>query len=178
MSLDPKDERLPFLRGAGRYIGDITPAGCLHMAFLRSPFASAAITRIDKAAAEAAEGVVAVYTGRDLEGSVLPIEARMDEADWFSYRQTAWPVIATDRVRFVGEVVAAVIATDIYRAEDACELIEIDYEPGPVVADLTTALADGAPLVHAGIPNNEMFDSHLVTDGATDPIASAPVSVS
>ena len=178
MSFDPKDERLPFLRGAGRYIDDIAPAGCLHVAFLRSPFASAEIARIDKAAAEAAPGVVAVYTGRDLEGSVAPIEARMDEAEGYAYRKTAWPAIATDRVRFVGEAVAAVVAIDIYRAEDACELIEIDYDPGPVVADLAGALADGAPLVHAGISGNTMFDSRHVTDAQTDPIAAAPVRVS
>ena len=144
MNIDPQDERIPFLSGHGRYIDDVDPPGCLRIAFLRSPFAAATITRIDTTAAEAAEGVVAVYTGADLAAEVSPISARMDEADWYSYRETAWPAIATDRVRFVGELVAAVVATDTYRAEDACALMEVEFDAGPVVADVEAALATAA----------------------------------
>ncbi len=178
MSIDPLDERVPLLSGRGRYIDDVAPAGCLHIAFLRSPFAAAEIIGIDTGSAEAAEGVIAVLTGAALAGRVAPMAARMDEADWYSYRETDWPAIAVDRVRFVGEPVAAVVATDLYRAEDACALIEVGYGSAPVVADVEAALAPGAALVHAEIEDNTMFRSRMVTDPEADPIAVAPVRIS
>ncbi len=177
MSIDPLDERVPFLSGRGRYIDDVAPAGCLHVAFLRSPFAAAEIVEIDTAAAETAQGVVAVLTGRELARNVAPIAARMDEADWYSYRRTDWPAIAVDRVRFAGELVAAVVATDPYRAEDACTLIEARYEPADAVADVEAALAPGATRLHSGIEDNTMFRSRVITDPESDPIATAPVRV-
>ena len=177
MSIDPLDERVPFLSGRGRYIDDVAPAGCLHIAFLRSPFAAAEIARIDTAAARTADGVIAVFTGPALAGGVAPIAARMDEADWYGYRETDWPALAVDRVRFAGELVAAVVAADLYRAEDACALIEAVYEPVDTVADVEAALAPGAAPVHSGIEDNIMFRSRMVTDPETDPIGAAPVRV-
>ena len=174
MSGGPGDERYPLLRGQGRFIDDLRPPGCLHLAFVRSPYAAARIVGVDAAAARRAPGVAAVLTARDLDGQMGPIEARMDEADWYAYRPTAWPALAGDRVRFAGEAVAAVAAADPYRAEDACALVAVDYEPGPVVADMSAALAAGAPRVHAEIADNVMFRSRHAEGAGPDPIAAAP----
>ena len=177
MTIDANDERLPFLTGRGRYIDDIDPPGCLHVAFLRSPLPSAAITAVDTSAAAAAEGVVRVFAGTDLTGHVLPIEARMDEATWYSYQQTSWPVIAATEVRFVGEIVAAVVASNLYAAEDACALIDVDFEPVDPVTDVDAALADGARRVHAALTDNKLFRSVFSTDEAADPFQTAAFRV-
>src|SRR5256884_2770997 len=114
-----------FLRGRGNYVDDLELPGMLHMVILRSPHAHARITSIDTAAASAAPGVVAVVTG-----------------DLMAQHKLAWmptlsgdtqAVLATDKVRFQGQEVAAVVAESKYAAEDAVGLIEVDYEVLPVV---------------------------------------------
>ncbi len=177
MTTGVRDEGLPLLTGGGRYLDDIAPPGCLHVAFLRSPWPSAAIAHVDAGAAASAPGVVRVFAGADLAGRVLPIEARMDEADWYRYQRTSWPVVAVDEVRFVGEIVAAVVAADAYAAEDACARIEVGYEPIAPVAHVDAALADGARRVHAALADNLLFRSAFVTDAAADPFPTAPVAV-
>jgi carbon-monoxide dehydrogenase large subunit len=168
MTIDWSDERMPALTGQGRYVDDIAPDGCLHVVFLRSPHASARITAIDTAAAAGCAGVRRIFIGSDLAG-VAPIEARMDEADWYSYRKTSWPVIAVDEVRYVGEAVAAVVADHPYAAEDACALIEIAYEPTEAIVDARAGAAAGARRVHDGHDHNVLFSSRFKTEAADDP---------
>ena len=175
---DGTDDLRPLVLGRGRFVDDLDPPGCLHVHFLRSPFARARIVRIDKTAASAADGVVRVFSGADLAGATAPVAARMDEADWYRYRPTAWPLIAETEIRFAGEIVAAIVARDAYAAEDAAALVDVEYEPGDPVADAARALEDGAPLVHEALGSNVLFESRFVSDPDADPFAAAPVVVS
>ncbi len=172
------DDLRAMVLGRGRFVDDFDPPGCLHVHFLRSPFARARIAGIDAAAARAADGVVRVFLGSDLAAATAPITARMDEADWYRYRPTAWPLIAETEIRFAGEIVAAVVARDPYLAEDAAALIDIDWRPEDPVADLEAALRDGAPPVHETLGGNTLFESRFVSDADDDPFARAPVVVS
>ena len=175
---DDTDDRRPLVLGRGRFFDDFDPPGCRHVYFLRSPFARARITGIDCRTARAADGVVEIFLGSDLAGATAPIAARMDEADWYRYRPTAWPLIADTEIRFAGEIVAAIVARDPYAAEDAAALIDVAYEPEDPVADVAAALADGAPLVHETVAGNTLFESRFVSDPDADPFATAPVVVS
>ncbi|HYJ60167.1 MAG TPA: carbon monoxide dehydrogenase, partial [Actinomycetota bacterium] len=118
-----EDDR--FIRGRGNYIDDVKLPGMLHMAILRSPFAHATINGIDTAAASAVPGVVAVVTGE--------LMAQHNLAWMPTMSGDTQAVLATDKVRFQGQEVAAVIADDPYTAKDALELIDVDYEPLAVV---------------------------------------------
>src|SRR5438128_11630352 len=120
-----EDDR--FIRGKGNYVDDITLPGMLHMAILRSPFAHARIRSIKSSAAQAVPGVVAVVTGELLTQHKLA---------WMpTLSGDTQAVLATDKVRFQGQEVACVIATDPYVARDAAALIEADYEVLPAVVD-------------------------------------------
>jgi len=132
-----EDER--FIRGKGNYVDDVKLPGMLHMELLRSPFAHARIASIDTSAAEALPGVVAVVTGETM--------AAHDLAWMPTLSGDTQAVLATDKVRFQGQEVAAVVAEDPYVAKDALELIDVDYEPLPVVTSPQQALASGAPLI-------------------------------
>src|SRR5207247_8159410 len=134
-----RKEDARFIVGRGNYIEDIKLPGMLHMAILRSPFAHATINSIDTSQAAALPGVVAVVTG-----------------DLLAEHKLAWmptlsgdtqAVLATDKVRMQGQEVACVIAEDPYVAHDALELIDVDYEPLPVVTTPQAALEDGAPVI-------------------------------
>jgi aerobic carbon-monoxide dehydrogenase large subunit len=132
-----EDER--FVRGHGNYVDDITLPGMLHMAILRSPFAHARIRSIDTARAQELPGVVVVVTGELLAEHNLA---------WMpTLSGDTQAVLATDKVRMQGQEVACVIAEDPYVAHDALELIDVDYEPLPVVITPQQALADGAPVI-------------------------------
>jgi len=132
-----EDER--FVQGAGRYVDDIVLPGMLHLALLRSPVPHARIVSIDTAAAAAVEGVVAVLTGRDLEAYNLA---------WMpTLSGDTQAVLATDKVRFQGQEVAAVIAESPYAAYDALDLIDVEYDMLPPVLTPQQALAEGAPLI-------------------------------
>jgi CO/xanthine dehydrogenase Mo-binding subunit len=146
-----EDPRL--LKGQGQYVDDIHRPGMLHGAVLRSPYAHARINSIDVSNALALPGVHLVLTAADLGptvGGPLPLliphpaltEPRTQRA------------LAVDEVRYVGEAVAFVVATNRYVAEDALELIEVDYEPLPVVSVLDEATSEDGPLVHADVARN------------------------
>ena len=170
-------ERVPLLRGEGRFVDDIRLPGTAHVAFARSVHARARIVSIDVDAARSAPGVIAVLTGRDLQGHVRPISARLEPGGSDLYRQTDWHPVAVAEVRYVGEIVAAVVAADRYRAEDAAELVEVVYDPLPAVVDLETARADDTPPVHAEIGDNVLFHTRRVVEGDGDPFEHAPVRV-
>ncbi len=128
-----------FLRGKGNYIDDLTLPGMLHMAILRSPHAHARIKSVDTSAAAAKPGVIAVVTGE------LMAQHKLAWMPTLSYDTQA--VLATDKVRFQGQEVAAVIAETKYQAEDARDAIEVDYEVLPAVISPDGAKAEGAPLI-------------------------------
>jgi carbon-monoxide dehydrogenase large subunit len=133
-------EDLRFLRGRGEYVDDIARPGLLHAVILRSGVAHGRIVRIDAAAALARPGVHAVITAADI-GRVPSIPLRQEQLE--AFRPFEQPVIASGRVRYVGEPVAVVIAENAALAEDAAEAVAIDIAPLPVVAD--RASADGGP---------------------------------
>jgi len=141
------------IRGAGRYVDDLQPAGCLHAVFLRSHLAHATIARIDFTAASTAPGVVAVWSAADLADlEPLEIEAAVDGMPVPERR-----VLASGRVRHVGEAVAMLIAESPAQARDALELIEIDFEPLPAVTDMEHALREDASLLYPDLGSNLAF---------------------
>ncbi len=149
-----EDPRL--ITGAATYVDDIEMPGMHHACILRSPHAHARIRRLDTAAAEQHPGVVAVFTGEATkEVGPVPCAASLP-----GLRVPRHTVLATDRVYYVGHPVAVVVATDRYLARDAVDLIEVDYEPLPAVADPERALAPGAPAVHPEWPDNIAFTYH------------------
>ncbi|HEX2182250.1 MAG TPA: xanthine dehydrogenase family protein molybdopterin-binding subunit [Rubrobacteraceae bacterium] len=135
-----EDRRL--LRGLGHFVDDVNLAGQLWMRVLRAPLAHARIEGIDAEAALAFPGVEAVLTGEDLEG-IPPIPVRT--ASEHRLDEFLQPVLASERVRYVGEPVAVVVADDPYLAEDAAELIEVSYEALPVALDAREAVEADAP---------------------------------
>jgi aerobic carbon-monoxide dehydrogenase large subunit len=151
-----RNEDARLLAGRAQFIDDVNLPGMLHAAFLRSPYAHARLRSIDVAPALAREGVVAVYTAKDLgdywrPGPVI-VPAPPVEGAVFNER-TQVPLVK-DKARHVGEPVAMVVATSRYIAEDAAAEIAVDWEPLPVAAELAAAAAPGAPRVHDDLPDN------------------------
>jgi aerobic carbon-monoxide dehydrogenase large subunit len=156
-----EDDR--FIRGAGTYVDDISLPGMLHMAILRSPVAHARIVSIDSSAATALPGVVAVITGNDLVAHNLA---------WMpTLSGDTQAVLATDKVRFQGQEVAAVIAETPYAARDGLELIDVEYDELPVLVNPFKALEDGAPLIRddkEGQDSNRCYSWETGDKAATD----------
>ncbi len=148
----PRKEDGRFIRGKGKYVDDVRLPGMLHSAILRSPFAHAKINNVDVSAALEQPGIHAVITGKDLEEQGLawmPTLAGDTQA-----------VLAADKVRFQGQEVAFVVADDRYVAQDALELIDVDYEPLDVIVDSRKALDEGAPIIRddkEGQEDNTIF---------------------
>ncbi len=144
----PDDAAL--LRGRARFVDDIKPSGCLHVALLRSPLSHASIANIDVSAAGRAPGVHLVVTGKDARLGCQPIHTEL-AAD---VRCPDRNVLAVDKVRFVGEAYAAVVADSRCAAEDAAGLVDVDLEELPAVTSFEGAVATGAALVHESVPGN------------------------
>ena len=157
-----EDPRL--ITGTASYTDDIKLPGMAHAAILRSPYAHARIKSIDTSAAEAADGVVAVFTGADIDLAPIPCAWHVPDSD---IKLVDHPALASDVVRYQGDGVAVVVADCRYAAEDALELIEVDYEPLPVVMEPDKALEDGAPQLHEDAPNNQAFH-WVMAGGDTD----------
>src|SRR6478736_1244177 len=143
----PRVEDPDLVQGKGDYVDDLVVDGALHLAFVRSPFAHARIHVADVETARAAPGVVGVFTAADLD---LPAGYLFFEVN----AGCARPPLATDRVRFVGEPVAVIVAETRAQAVDAVELVDVDYDPLPVVVDMEEALAPGAPLQFDDLGSN------------------------
>jgi len=145
-----EDARL--LTGAGTFVDDVVRPGLLHACFVRSPHARARIAAIDPTAALALPGVQAVFTAADLNPDV--------RAAWYTgtgqVPDTPRPPLAEGEARFAGDLIALVVADNRYLAEDAVELVEVDYEPLPAVADYSTAAAaaEAGAFVHEGYDGN------------------------
>ena len=168
-----EDARL--LTGRGTFVDDISLPGMLHACFVRSPFARAAIRSIDTSAALAAPGVRFVFTAADLNPDV--------KEQWHTSigplsPETPRPPLAEGEVRFVGDPVALVVADDRYLAEDAAELVDVDYEPLPAVVDYREA-ADATDLVHQAHGSNVITSlDGLPLSAMEDTLASAAHVVS
>src|SRR5438477_3377599 len=151
-----EDPRL--LRGSGSYVDDIDPPGVLHAAILRSPYGHARFDHLDTSAARAYPGVRAVYAAADLGDFNQPAPLVVPHPS-LTHGRTQRP-LAVDKVCFIGEAVAMVVADDRYIAEDAVALIEVDWQPLPAVVDFRLGARHGQPLVHEDVPNN--VAAHLV----------------
>src|SRR5947209_14001893 len=159
-----EDGRL--LRGEGQFADDLQPDGCLHVALLRSPVGSGRIRALDTSSAKAAAGVSAVFTAADLEVSCRQLAVHLTTPGAVAPER---PILAGDRVRFAGEMMAAVVAGSRYQAADAVELLQPEIDSLPAVVTLEDALAEGAPLVHEAVPENLFYLAHRTygdVDGA------------
>jgi aerobic carbon-monoxide dehydrogenase large subunit len=146
---DPK-----LIRGLGQYVDDLKLPDMLHVAILRSPYAHAKIKSLETDASRQHPGVVAVVTGSDIKDHIgtLPVSGGNK-----TLRVPKHYVLAIDKVCYVGEGIAAVIAEGRYTARDALDLVRVEYEPLPVVTDPEKALASGSPVIHSEWPDNVAF---------------------
>jgi carbon-monoxide dehydrogenase large subunit len=164
-------EDLRFLTGRGRYLDDLAFAALAHMVVLRSPHAHARVKRIDVAAARAMPGVLAVLTAAEAEADGLaPLRpsAEANAQTGEPFRFTPQPLLARDKVRYVGEPVALVVAERRDEAQDAAERVRVDYDPLPAVTNAAAARAAGAPVVAADVPGNLCFEWRTGDGAAVD----------
>src|SRR5262247_3664994 len=152
-ALSPRETKKLVL-GRGSYVGDLAAPGMLHAAFVRSPHAHARILRIDAEAARRQPGIVAVLTGHDLARVTAPLRIAPPIEGLVPMEMTTLP---TDKVRFVGDLVACVIGEQCYQVEDACALVDVEYESLPAVIDPEHAQDSGLPLVDETIPANRAY---------------------
>ena len=173
-----EDRRL--ITGAGQYASDWNLPGQLHAFFLRADRAHAKIVSIDTARAAKQPGVVRIYTGADAvaAGHIKPMTMLSFKGrGGMTVRVPERPALAHGRVRCIGEPVAMVVAESALAAQDAAELIDIEYEELPVVIDPEAALADGAPLLHDNVPGNMPFDFEAGDAAATEAAIAKAVHV-
>jgi carbon-monoxide dehydrogenase large subunit len=166
-----RKEDATLLRGQGRYTDDISLNGQAHAYILRSRHAHGRIRSIDIAKAKAMPGVLGVYTGADLKAygtlqSALPFKNR----DGSEMKKPGRPALPTDKVRFVGDPIACVVAETLLQAKDAAEAIEVDIEPLPVVTQPEDAVRPGAPAIFDDVPGNVALDFHY---GDSEKVAAA-----
>ncbi len=153
-----------FLSGNGNYTDDINRPRQLYAVIRRADRPHARLLGVDTTAAKAAPGVVAVYTGADMQADGIggvPCGWQLHNKDGSPMAEPPHPVLATGKVRHVGDPVAVVIAATRQEAKNAAELLAIDYEDLPAIAAVRDAVAPGAPLVHDDAPGNICFDWHI-----------------
>jgi carbon-monoxide dehydrogenase large subunit len=155
---DPK-----LVRGEGRFTDDVSLAGQVYAVMLRSRHAHGVIRSIDASAARALPGVLAVYTGTDLAAAgygtfkcIVPFNNR----DGSPMRKPPRPALPADKVRFVGDPIACVVAETLWQAKDAAEAIELDIDPLPAVTDPEQAVEPGAPVLYPEVPDNTALEYH------------------
>lgn len=160
-----------FITGKGRYTDDIRLHGMTHAHFVRSPHAHAKVVRIDTAAALKKPGVVAVLTGQQLVDDKvgnLICGWMIHSKDGSPMNMGAWPAMAPEAVRFVGQAVAVVIAETKNQARDGAEAVVVEYKELPAVATVQAALAKSAPQLHPEAPGNVVYDWAIGDKAATD----------
>ncbi|MGH6716449.1 MAG: xanthine dehydrogenase family protein molybdopterin-binding subunit, partial [Bradyrhizobium sp.] len=160
-----------FISGKGRYVDDIKLMGMTFAHFIRSPHAHAKVKGIDNSAAMKMPGVLAVLTGRELVddkiGNLICGWA-VTSKDGSPMKMGAWPAMAPETVRFVGQAVAVVIAESKNQARDAAEAVVVDYEELPAVPDIRSAIKPGAPQLHPEAPGNIVYDWALGDEAAVN----------
>lgn len=147
-----EDPRL--IQGQARYVDDLRFVGMCHAVFVRSPYAHAVVRSIDASKAQAKPGVVAVLSADELGGAVGPTPCA---AQIPGMKVALRPALASERVRFVGEAVAVVVAEDLMRARDAAELVQVDYEPLAAVVNPEKALRKDAVVLHPSYSDNRAY---------------------
>jgi carbon-monoxide dehydrogenase large subunit len=159
----PRTEDPTLVQGHGTYTDDVNLDGQAFAAIVRSRHAHGVIKGIDAAAALAMPGVIAVYTGKDLEAAgygTLKCAVPMKNHDGSPMKKPPRPALAIDKVRFVGDPVAVVVAETAIAAKEAAEAVELDIEPLPAVTLASEAMKPGAPLLFDDVPNNIALDWH------------------
>src|SRR3954463_8131351 len=160
-----------FITGKGRYVDDIKLVGLTYAHFVRSPHAHAKIKSVDTAEAMKMPGVVGVLTGQqvvdDKIGNLICGWA-ITSKDGTPMKMGAWPAMAPDTVRFVGQAVAVVIAETKNQAKDAAEAVVVNYEELPAAAHIRAAIKPGAAQLHPEAPGNVVYYWHIGDEGATD----------
>ncbi|MEJ1157405.1 xanthine dehydrogenase family protein molybdopterin-binding subunit [Prosthecomicrobium sp. N25] len=160
-----------FITGKGKYTDDVKLQGMTHAHFVRSPHAHARIRSIDTAAAAAMPGVVAVLTGAELVGDRignLICGWMIHSKDGSPMKMGAYPAMAPETVRYVGQAVAVVVAETKNQARDAAEAVVVDYEELPAVTTVLDAIKEGAPQLHPEAPGNRVYEWSLGDKAATD----------
>ena len=155
-----RKEDYRFLTGAGQYTDDIVLANMAQCYFVRSPHAHAKIRSIDKTAALAAPGVIGILDGQDVAADKingLPCGWLITSTNGEPMKEPPHPILAFEKVRYVGDHVAMVVAETYEQARDAAELVMVDYEPLAAVVDVRDAQAPGAPVIHDIAPNNQCY---------------------
>ena len=169
-SVKRKEDRR-FITGKGRYTDDIRQENQAYAAFVRSPHAHARVRSIDAGAAEVMDGVIAVFNGDELTGDGIGniiCGWMIHSKDGSPMNMGAWSALATEKVRYVGDAVAVVIADSQRLARLAAEAVEVDYEELPAVAAADRALEAGAPQLHDNAPGNLIYDWEIGDGAATD----------
>jgi len=166
-----RKEDLRFLSGNGKYVDDLSRPGQVYAHFHRSSVAHGVLKSVDISAALKCPGVLAVFTGEDIAASKIggiPCGWQIHSKDGSPMVEPLHPVLAIGKVRFVGDAIAMIVAETKQQAKDAAEALVVDIDPLPVAADLTAALAPGAPLVHDEAAGNICFDWHIGDKAAVD----------
>ncbi len=172
MSLIDDDHKRALVQGRGTYVADIDLPGMLHASFVRSYLAAGQIRGHHRDDALAFEGTRAVYVGSDLAAATTPLGI-----EGTGHVAHDWVPLAVDRVRFVGEAVAVVVADDPYVAEDAAEAVLVDLEPEPPVVDMDEAMADGTRIVNAQTPTNVIYEVGQSGGDVDETFRDAPVVI-
>ena len=160
-----------FLKGEGKYTDDFNMPNQTFAVYLRSPHAHANLVSVDISAAKAMDGVINVFTGKDIKdagivGSICGWQVDFKNGD--TMKEPGHPILAVDKVRHVGDAVALVIAEDIGTAKDAAGAVEVNYDVLDAIVDPKAAVQNGAPQVHDDVPNNTIFDWELGNKEETD----------
>ena len=167
----PNLERL--MQGRGLYVSDMELPRMVHVVFLRSPHAHARITGIDAAAARRVPGVVAIVTGEQLAAVITPWVGVLSHLK--GLKSAPQHAIAIDRACWQGEAVAAVVATSRAVAEDAAEIVSVEYQELDAVTDMRTALDPGTPVIHPSLGDNLAFERNLDAGAVDQAFADAVV---
>ena len=160
-----------FLKGEGKYTDDFNMQHQTFAVYVRSPHAHANLVSVDISTAKAMDGVINVFTGKDIKdagivGSICGWQVDFKNGD--TMKEPGHPILAFDKVRHVGDAVALVIAEDLGTAVDAASAVEVNYEVLDAIVDPKAAVQDGAPQVHDDVPNNTIFDWELGNKEETD----------
>src|SRR5512147_3193415 len=170
-----EDPRL--ITGSATYTDDVKLPGLTYAMFVRSPYAHARVTSINVEAAKHAQGVVAVYTGQDVKDALVPVPCAWNPPNC-DLKVPPHPLLAYDKVRYVGDAVAMIVAETRAAARDAVDLVEVEYDPLPATADPEKAAQPGAAQLHAEVPGNIAFTWTVAGGDAEAAFHSAEVKVS
>lgn len=169
----PRPNARRLVEGKGRFVGDLRPSRMLHAAFVRSPHAHAVILAMDLSAARNAKGVIAVLSGADLSAHVTPWIGVLTHMA--GMRSPPQPALAVGRTHWMGEPVAMVLATSRALAEDAAELVVVDYDPLSAVTDMEAATSADSVLIHPHLGSNVCWEKHISV-GDVDTALSDPAN--